>query len=648
MKNGKWCWVNKLCFFLSISVGNAFAQNDMEIERTWPPITCYMDLGRGVSLTASPKIKNNRLTTVTMAFAHRQNMGLRVLPTRIAFYSLPDGKSIQPTSQRKLHPELESSGRVSDAIEFTFSSTGPIKNVAFAFDESAIVQIEEGSRRSVETRFGSLRLMDVAGVLNSAVTVRPSCPTGLLGWKPKELLERRLVSQNLQTGLEAAEDVLREADIAPPENLILAALHLWRSGRGEEAAFWLAAGIYRASYSGNKGLGYGYYMAMTIPVLEHARSVPKLWANSLQKAIQWDDKTFAQWEDEQERSDKNRADWMKKRTYQREDTLAYAKLLLADPKAPALDAVFPISASNPLRQALVEKDAEIALNIVRSKAIDLNRQYPYDSSYLHLAASQGYLELIATMIDQGAKTEATDYLGNTPLGWARDSATIQTLLNKGANVNAPQGLDRQTLLLRLISSGTQQGLMEKEKDTLGGRIAQLLKYGADVNIGDAYGRTPLHIAAASGDIALMSLLIDHGANVNAVTSIGKDRELGNTSLAMVKNVEAAALLINNGASLQPMGGDAPLLYAVKSGNVELVKLLLDRGSDPNGTGGELKFNTLYYAIASKDLAHLTIAELLIKNGANVNASVHEETMLQWAKKYRNGAMEKLLREAGAT
>jgi len=650
MKNSKWCWLNILFICLATSVGSALAQQDMEIERTWPPISCQMDMGGGISLAASPKIENKRLTRVTLAFTHDPNIELRVFPTRIAFYALPDGKPIQPTSHIKLRPQVDSSGRMSDAIEFTFLSAGLVKNFAFAFRESAIVQIAEGRRTPVNSNLGSRRLMDVASVLNlkAEATVSHPCPTGLPGWKPKELLERRLVSQDLENGLEAAVEVLSEADIAPPENLILAAMNLWRNGRGEEAAFWLAAGIYRATYSGKTSLGYGYYMAMTIPVLEHARSVPKLWANSLKKAVLWDDKTFAQWEQEQDDVNKNRADWMKKRAYQREDTLAYAKLLLADPKAPALAEIFPISAANPLRQALEGKNAETALNIVRSKANDLNRQYPYDSSYLHLAASQGNLDLIVAMIDQGAKTEATDRLGNTPLGWARDAATIQTLLDKGANVNAPQGLDRQTLLFRLISSGTRQGLMEKEKDTVGARIAVLVKHGADVNIGDAYGRTPLHIAAASGDITLMSILVDHGANVNAVTNIGQDRELGNTPLAMAKNVETATFLVKNGASLQPTDGDAPLLYAVKSGNVELVKLLLEMGSDPNVIGGGRKFNALCYAIATKDLAHLTIAELLIKNGANVNATVRDGTMLQMTKKYRNDALEKLLREARAT
>lgn len=53
-------------------------------------------------------------------------------------------------------------------------------------------------------------------------------------------------------------------------------------------------------------------------------------------------------------------------------------------------------------------------------------------------------------------------------------------------------------------------------------IQMLIEYGADVNVKDVKGRTPLHIVAASKpSIEKMELLIDNGAGVNAVDNEGK-------------------------------------------------------------------------------------------------------------------------------
>jgi len=48
----------------------------------------------------------------------------------------------------------------------------------------------------------------------------------------------------------------------------------------------------------------------------------------------------------------------------------------------------------------------------------------------------------------------------------------------------------------------------------------LLAKGAEVNARNAHGWTPLHIAAAGGDPAVVALLLKHGANVHALSHIG--------------------------------------------------------------------------------------------------------------------------------
>ena len=52
------------------------------------------------------------------------------------------------------------------------------------------------------------------------------------------------------------------------------------------------------------------------------------------------------------------------------------------------------------------------------------------------------------------------------------------------------------------------------------QMAALLAKGAEVNARNAYGWTPLHIAAAGGDPAVIALLLHHGADVHAQSHIG--------------------------------------------------------------------------------------------------------------------------------
>jgi ankyrin repeat protein len=52
------------------------------------------------------------------------------------------------------------------------------------------------------------------------------------------------------------------------------------------------------------------------------------------------------------------------------------------------------------------------------------------------------------------------------------------------------------------------------------QMAALLTRGAEVNARNAYGWTPLHIAAVGGDPAVVALLLRHGADVHAQSHIG--------------------------------------------------------------------------------------------------------------------------------
>ena len=94
------------------------------------------------------------------------------------------------------------------------------------------------------------------------------------------------------------------------------------------------------------------------------------------------------------------------------------------------------------------------------------------------------------------------------------------------------------------------------------------------------GMTALHYAAARGHLQVVKLLLDHGADLAAVTkrcytplmmAVGRGR------------VGVAALLLslpNINLEARTLGGWTALLSAASGGHVQVVKLLLDHGADP--------------------------------------------------------------------
>lgn len=100
----------------------------------------------------------------------------------------------------------------------------------------------------------------------------------------------------------------------------------------------------------------------------------------------------------------------------------------------------------------------------------------------------------------------------------------------------------------------------------------LIKDGADVNVQDGQGDTPLHYAADYGHVEMAQLFILSGAELDQVN------QLGITPLfraAVADHIAIAEMLLSNGAEidLATHSGDSPLAAALSNGRPDMASLL---------------------------------------------------------------------------
>ena len=123
----------------------------------------------------------------------------------------------------------------------------------------------------------------------------------------------------------------------------------------------------------------------------------------------------------------------------------------------------------------------------------------------------------------------------------------------------------------------------------------LLDDGADINCRENGLRPALHPVTASGDLPMLRLILDRGANANACLAIDSSSGPFHTTAlkiaAMTGDVAVAEVLLEAGADLEegadleifplgplPGGRFTALFHAIMSGNAEVTALLTKRGA----------------------------------------------------------------------
>ena len=180
-------------------------------------------------------------------------------------------------------------------------------------------------------------------------------------------------------------------------------------------------------------------------------------------------------------------------------------------------------------------------------------------------------------------------------------------------------------------------------------VALLLDSGAKVDVRDKkFGNTALYMAAWKENVEVATLLIEKGANVNAVRWSRTGRNTTPLMTAAFRgDKDVAALLIENGADLDaqenPYGWTA-LMKAVQRDRIDVVSLLIQEGADVN-MQSQNKDTALIFAAG---YGYAEIVNMLIENGADIDMQAADGyTALMFAAEQGHFEAVNLLIENGA-
>jgi len=142
----------------------------------------------------------------------------------------------------------------------------------------------------------------------------------------------------------------------------------------------------------------------------------------------------------------------------------------------------------------------------------------------------------------------------------------------------------------------------------------LLEHNANPNIQNKNGNTPLHSLISRG-YDILKLMLEHGADLNIKNNYGDtplNKWIRNISSDYKKMDEEMKLILNYKPNLHTENNDKETLLFSYCGNINIIKILLENGVDPN------KQNEFGKTVLMEKINWYKVVKLYLKHGINVD------------------------------
>ena len=331
--------------------------------------------------------------------------------------------------------------------------------------------------------------------------------------------------------------------------------------------------------------------------------------------------------------------------------------------------------------AIIDGDLESVTRLLDTNPALVRCHYEYRTP-ICFAVRENRLAIAALLLDRGAD----------PLGLAVNDSLLQVARDRGYTEMENLLEDRYISLHGASTVGEQVAAAIREQDF--SKAKALLDASPELlHAGDNRSNQPIHWATMTRQLGLIDELLARGADINARRQDGarpihltngdyhyrgwrdvpKEVETTPAEVLAHLRIRGACIDLNTAAHIGDidrvrellaedlslanrlgehegyyLGAGAPLKNAAAGGHIEIVRLLLDHGADPNlrEEGIAPNGHALYVAVFNR---HHDIARLLLDHGAFPNPEVESSADALWIA-IRNGdkQMIELISSFGVT